>query len=161
VPQANKITPFEPTPIVDSGGTSPLSIWTTRVKIHDRSWLFERAILVRKTMRENLYIVIADGISAGLFSKMKKCDGCKRVFVARDPRRSFCKDQCRIDFNNRRRLEGGYFISLRHQKRKTSLARARGLLKQGIEPEVVARRIEGLTVRILEREDLVPRGERK
>jgi len=136
----------------------PSYFWGTVVNIHGHRWMIERGMWTRPNLRKALYCVIAAVLDGGLIMKLRRCDSCKKFFVSEDPRREFCSSQCRNDYNNKRRLETGYFSELRRQKRQRELAKARRLVQEGKSPMEMVKEIPGLTLRILRREGLVPRG---
>lgn len=136
----------------------PVYFWGTVVNIHGHRWMIERGMWTRPNLRKALYCVIAAVLDGGLIMKLRRCDSCKKFFVSEDPRREFCSSQCRNDYNNKRRLETGYFSELRHKKRQRDLAKARRLSQEGKSPTEMVKEIPGLTLRILRREGLVSKG---
>ncbi len=100
-------------------------------------------------------------LETGEFKRLRRCQRreCQRFFVAGDLRLEFCRDQCRITFNNKQRLkeaDGGvnYFTKRRHDKRKRDIQKARRLLREGKSLEAVSK-IINLSLRVLNRVGLI------
>ena len=134
----------------------PTPVWGVIVNIHGYKWTLYKSMKINpKSPKVTLYCFIAMLLETDYFAKVRRCGGCKKFFVSDDPRQKFCNDQCRKDYNNKRRLESGYFSKLRHEQRQRDLARARRLFQEGKSPEEVVKEIPGLTIRILRRKGLV------
>jgi hypothetical protein len=106
------------------------------------------------SLRDCVYAAIIGALESGELSRLRVCGECQKFFVQKDARQGFCSDECRIESNNRRRLESGYFSDLRHKKRERQLKKARRLLKEGKTAARVAEET-GLPLRILRRGGLV------
>jgi len=104
--------------------------------------------------RETLYQIILDAFRSGAIARFRRCLHCKAFFIAEDARQQFCSDEHRNDFNNKQRLESGYFKKRRGSKRKEDLTRARKLLREGKSPTQIAKET-GLSERVLKREGIV------
>jgi hypothetical protein len=76
-----------------------------------------------QVVRNILYSLIAFALEMGKLTDLRKCGACDRIFVIYDVRRKFCSDDCRTAFNNKRRLNAGYFADLRKKKRDRALLR--------------------------------------
>jgi len=130
----------------------PTPVWGVIVNIHGNKWRLNKWLKFNpKSPKVILYSFIAMLLETDYLAEVKRC-GCKKFFVSDDPRQKFCNDQCRNDYNNKRRLESDYFSGLRHKKRQRDLARARRLFQEGKSPEELVNEIPGLTIRILRRE---------
>src|SRR5262249_43494690 len=105
-------------------------------------------------IEEQIYYEMVRLLEAGELPLLRSCPECQRFFVGVDPRRDFCSDQCRHTFNNRPRLESGYFTILRHKKRDRSIQTARRLLREGKTLDAVMKETQ-LSVRVLERAGLI------
>jgi hypothetical protein len=104
--------------------------------------------------RDDLYLKIRDSLQIGVFDRLRICPHCKRFFVAEDARQQFCSDEHRNEFNNKRRLESGWFKKNRRDKRKVQLAKARRLLREGKSATKIEKET-GLSTRILKREGVI------
>lgn len=136
----------------------PTPVWRVIVNIHGYKWMLYKNMEINpKSPKVTLYSFIAAILETDCLAKVRRCGGCKKFFISDDPRQKFCNDQCRKDYNNKRRLESGYFSDLRHDQRRRELVRARRLFQEGKSPEEVVNEIPGLTFRILRREGLVPK----
>lgn len=56
-----------------------------------------------------LYDIILSAFANGSFSFLRNCPWCKKFFIAKDLKRMFCSEGCKVNFHNRCRLEDGYF----------------------------------------------------
>ena len=121
------------------------------------AWRFAPVQFLSDRVERYYYPIIGDVLQSGELLYLRSCPECQKFFVAEDLRREFCSDQCRNDYNNRQRLEAGYFSELRRKKRQRELGEARRLSKKGKSPEEVVSAIPGLTIRILRREGLAPK----
>lgn len=101
--------------------------------------------------RPFLYRLVAQVLEQGGLQDLRSCPQCHTFFVVEDPRKEFCSAQCRDTFNNKQRLESGYFFDLRHKKRERELRMARKLLDAGKSAEEVVAETS-LPVRVLQRE---------
>jgi hypothetical protein len=101
-----------------------------------------------------VYSLIIHALEDAKLTQLKVCNKCQKFFAQADARQRFCSDQCRIESNNKRRLESGYFSALRHTKRERQLKRAYRLLKEG-KPRAKVEKETGLSLRVLRREGLV------
>ncbi len=117
-------------------------------------WLVRPQPYISRGAVERIYHVLNDLLQTGGLQKLKSCPECQRFFAAEDQRKQFCSAPCRIAYNNRERLAGGYFQELRNNKRNRDLNKARKLLKEGKSPEKLKRET-GLSLRVLRREGLV------
>ena len=98
-----------------------------------------------------------NGFERRTIERLRTCPHCKAFFVAEDARQQFCGDQHRNEFNNKQRLESGYFTSLRHKARTRDLKKARGLKQQGKSATEI-RKETGLSLRVLKREGVIKKG---
>jgi hypothetical protein len=104
--------------------------------------------------RQLLYQIILDAFRNESIARFRTCTHCKAFFVAEDARQQFCSDEHRNEFNNKKRLESGYFSNLRHKARAEALKKARALKRQG-KSETEIEKETGLSTRILKREGVI------
>jgi len=104
--------------------------------------------------RGTLYQIVLDAFKSGSIERLRTCLQCKVFFVAEDGRQQFCSDEHRNEFNNKQRLQSGYFKDRRGVKRKRDLARARKLLREGKSPGEIAKATK-LSQRVLKREGVI------
>lgn len=102
----------------------------------------------------SLYEAVIEVIETGELSLLKLCSVCQKFFTQLHGRQSFCSDRCRNEFNNRRRLDSGYFNKLRWDKRRRDIAKAKRLLQEGKSVNKVSAQL-GLSLRILRKESLI------
>jgi hypothetical protein len=79
------------------------------------------------SFRELFYGIIAESLENGTFAKLRMCLRCRTVFVAADLKRKFCRDRCKDEFHNTRRLADGYFRNNREKRKNGERAKARRL----------------------------------
>ena len=118
-------------------------------------WFLGRKQREVGTARDYLYLIIRDALQNGVFDRLRMCPRCKKFFVADDARQRFCSNEHRNEFNNKKRLEEGYFKRLRKGKRRRELVRARKLQSEGESPTEI-RKQTGLPLRVLKREGVIP-----
>lgn len=70
-----------------------------------------------ESLRELLYGIIAESLENGTFARLRMCPECKKLFLAANLKRQFCKNRCKDNFHNKSRLECGYFSERRRKKR--------------------------------------------
>lgn len=81
--------------------------------------------------RALMYHLILEAFKNGSIDRFRACPHCKAFFVADDARQQFCSDEHRNDFNNKQRLEAGYF-NKRRRRIRLALSRARILAQEGV-----------------------------
>ena len=104
--------------------------------------------------RDQLYLKIRDAFQIGVFDRLRICRLCKKFLVAEDARQQFCSNEHRNEFNNKRRLESGYFSDLRQKARRRDLKKARVLKRAGKSIAEIQKET-GLSVRVLKREKVI------
>jgi hypothetical protein len=104
--------------------------------------------------RDELYLKIREAFQIGVFDRLRICPHCKKFFVAEDARQRFCSDEHRNEFNNKQRLESGWFKKRRRDNRQRQIAKARRLLREGKSPAQIAKETK-LPLRVLKREGLI------
>jgi hypothetical protein len=115
---------------------------------------YVRSTISSPKIEEQIYYEVVRLLENGELPLLRSCPECQRFFVAVDPRRDFCSDHCRHTYNNRPRLESGYFSKLRHKKRERNIQEARKLLSEGKTLDAVMKETQ-LSARILERAGLI------
>jgi hypothetical protein len=101
-----------------------------------------------------LWWIVINGMHDGRLANLKLCAGCKKLFRRTHTRQEFCSEECRYDFNNRRRQAKGYFRDKRKQTRELLLRKAQTLLRTGRSPAEVSSRTK-LSLRLLKQEGLL------
>src|SRR5262249_48970178 len=104
--------------------------------------------------RVELYLKIRDAFQIGVFDRLRICPLCKKFLVAEDARQQFCSNEHRNEFNNKQRLESGWFRKNRRDNRQLQIVKARRLRREGKPPPQIAKET-GLSLRILKREGIV------
>jgi hypothetical protein len=127
---------------------------TAQLNLLGYRWLFGGEFVDWDFSHEGLYQIVLDAFRSGAIERLRTCPQCKGFFVAEDARQQFCSDDHRNEFNNKQRLQSGYFKDRRGRKRKRDLARARKLLREGKSPAQIAKETK-LPLRVLKREGLV------
>jgi len=117
--------------------------------ILDRRWEVYKEI-DRRSLRHSLYWNLIHSLESGELSSLKVCPECSRYFIQADARQGFCNHKCRIEFNNKQRLQTGYFKNRRQTIRRKSLSRARRLLREGKSLNEVSNETR-LSLRVLKR----------
>lgn len=134
-------------------------VWGRTARIQGHKWTIQRTLETkgRDLPRKLVYVIIAAALETGTIDELQKCGGCGRIFVPADSRKRFCTDHCRVVFNNKSRLQSGYFSEQRKTRRKRGLAKAKRLLEEGKSPEQVIALITEtrLSVGILRRAGLL------
>jgi|SRR5215813_10574686 len=140
----------------------PEPVWGRTAKIQGYRWAIIRLAKfkpgrIEEAIKNVLYMIIAAALESGKLTELRKCEACNKIFVIDDPRRKFCREECRIEFNNEHRLQSGYFSKLRKRKRELALVRVGKLLGEGKSPEEVLKQEKntGLSLRILKHAGLV------
>ena len=132
--------------------------WTSRrtVELLGYKWFvgLEGEAVDGTFSRDQLYSYIRDAFQIGVFDRLRICPQCKNFFVAEDDRKQFCSDQHRNEFNNKQRLESGYFSDLRQKARRRDLKKARVLKRAGKSIAEIQKET-GLSVRVLKREKVI------
>jgi hypothetical protein len=101
-----------------------------------------------------MYQFILDAFESGAIARFRRCLHCKAFFVAEDARQQFCSDEHRNEFNNKQRLESGYFKKRRGKKRKEDLTHARKLMREGKSPAQIVKETK-LSLRVLKRAGVI------
>jgi hypothetical protein len=104
--------------------------------------------------RVTIYQIILDAFRSGAIARFRRCLHCKAFFVAEDDRKQFCSDEHRNDFNNKQRLESGYFEKRRRNNRQRQIAKARRLRREGKSLAQIAKETK-LSLRVLKKEGIV------
>ena len=139
----------------------PEPVWGSTAKIQGYRWAIIRLAKfkpggIEEAMKNVFYMIIAAALESGKLTELRKCEACNKIFVIDDPRRKFCREECRIEFNNEHRLQSGYFSKLRKRKRELALVRMGKLLAEGKSAEEILKRENtGLSLRILKQAGLV------
>ncbi len=119
------------------------------VKLGGRKFIVCRQLSPFESFRELFYGVIAESLENGSLSKLRICPECDTVFVAGDPKRRFCSDSCKDEFHNQSRIDRGYFIAWRLEKKlkEEKLNRQREELKRQTETKRDALRFHEFLLR--------------
>jgi len=118
------------------------------LKVGNIKWIIYRRLYDERSLRKWLYGILISILETGEFGNFRRCPQCQAFFIANDARKQFCGDDCRNNFNNKRRQEEGYFSNYRTMSRKVKLTRARILQKSGKPLSEVSEEM-GLSERIL------------
>ena len=149
---ADEDAEFIPKEADDAGDTT--WYWTSRkmVELLGYKWFVgaQGVAAAFAFSRDELYLKIRDAFQIGVFDRLRICPLCKKFFVADDARKQFCTDEHRNEFNNKRRLESGWFKKNRRDKRKVQLAKARRLQREGKSATQIAKETK-LPLRVLKR----------
>ena len=107
-------------------------------------FIVARQLSYAKSLREQLYGIIAESLENGGFSRLRMCPQCSTFFVGQDLKRQFCGDRCKDQFFNRRKAREGKFKQYRQQRAKRNRAlvgKARKLLIEGKSAASVIKRL--------------------
>jgi hypothetical protein len=133
---------------------------TAELNLLGYRWHFGRTLFGKPTQkdhgfsREILYQIVLDAFRSGAIERLRTCPQCKVFFVAEDARQQFCSDEHRNEFNNKKRLESGYFSDLRRRARARELQKARELKRKGKSVTEIQKQT-GLSLRVLKRERVI------
>jgi len=138
-------------------GTPPLGPTQRILKMGNTKWIIYRRLYDESSLRKWLYGILISVLETGDFGSFRKCVQCQAFFIANDARKHFCGNNCKNNFNNKRRQEEGYFADYRAMSRKGKLDTARKLLNSGKPPyEVIDE--TGLSGRVLIKAGLLERS---
>jgi len=127
------------------------------LKIGNTKWIIYRRLYDESSLRKWLYGILISVLETGDFGSFRKCVQCQAFFITNDARKKYCGNNCKDDFNNKRRQEDGSFADYRSMSRKVKLTRARNLLKSGKPLSEVSEEM-GLSKRVLMKAGLLRRS---
>jgi len=140
---------------IDAGENAvEISVVTPSGRTAKARWRISRKWETSSDTEERVYWDLIGAFRSREFSLLKSCPQCQNFFVADDPRRDFCSDECRNTYNNKQRLGEGYFKELRRKKRTLELKTAKRLLAEGKSLKQVVEKT-GLSERVLKRERIL------
>lgn len=101
------------------------------LKVGNVKWIIYRRSYDERSLRKWLYGILISILETGEFGNLRRCPQCRAFFFANDARKKFCGNNCKDDFNNKRRQKEGRFADTRIKSRRRKLIIARNLLKSG------------------------------
>ena len=93
------------------------------LKIGASKWQVRSWSLTRDA-RQWLYSVLGSALQNNELPRLKICLQCQKYFVANDLKQKFCKDACKVEYHNKRRLASGYFKENRVKRGKIEKIKA-------------------------------------
>jgi hypothetical protein len=155
IPAILAVSPWEPQArkaFSDNNGACNVS---GPFEIRGERFFFVDGPDTKPASREYVYWTLYQSLKTGSFPRLRKCPWCPKFFVAKDPKRKFCSDRCKDNYNNKRRAMVGYFTGKKRERRQKAIERAERLLKSGLSIGAVHAKT-GFSLNALHRTGLIP-----